>query len=73
MGSPKPRRVLGGLVPDLPVLFGRQSLCLTRIVTLSDSDEGLTKTRYVDICLLLACLCLGVPTTALSMACIMHS
>ena len=73
MGSPKPHRVLGDLVSDLPVLFGRQSLRLTRTVTLSDPDERLAKSRYVDICLLVACLCLGVPTTALSMAYIMHS
>ena len=73
MGSPKPRRVLGDLVPDLPVLFGRLSLRLTRTVTLSDPDERLTKSRYVDICLLVACLCFGVPTTALSMAYIMQS
>ena len=73
MGSPKPHRVLGDLVSDLPVLFGRQSLRLTRTVTLSDPDERLTKIRYVDICLLVAFLCLGVPTTALSMAYIMHS
>ena len=73
MGSPKPHRVLGDLVPDLPVLFGRQSLRLTRTVALSDPDERLTKNRYVDICLLVACLCFGVPTTALGMAYIMHS
>ena len=73
MGSPKPHRVLGVLVPDLPILFGRQSLHLTRTMTLSDPDERLTKSRYVDICLFVACLCFGVPTTALSMAYIMHS
>ena len=73
MGSPKPRRVLGDLVSDVPVLFGRQSLRLTRTVALSDPDERLTKNRYVDICLLVACLCFGVPTTALGMAYIMHS
>jgi hypothetical protein len=73
MGSPKPRRVLGGLVPDLPVLFGRQSLRLTRTMMLSDPDERLTRNRYVNICLLGACLCVGVPTTALSIAYIIHS
>jgi hypothetical protein len=73
MGSPKPRRVLGGLVPDLPVLFGRQSLRLTRTVTLSDPDERLTESRYVDICLLVAWLYFRVPTTARGMAYIMHS
>ena len=73
MGSPKPHRVLGDLVPDLHVLFGRQSLRLTQTVTLSDPEKGLTESRYVDICLLVACLCFGVVTTTLSMAYIMHS